>query len=54
MAQRSRVPNRSVKTKTKPPQTDNTLKQKPRQKAEEQEVAGRHKNDGQKPMKGRR
>jgi len=54
MTQRSRVPNRSVKTKAKPPQTDDTLKQKPRQKAEELEVAGRHKNDGQKPKKGRR
>jgi hypothetical protein len=35
------------------PQTDDILKQKQRQKAEEQEVAGRHKNDGQKDHKGR-
>ena len=54
MSQRSKGPDRSIKMKAKPPQTDDTLKQKLRQKAEEQEVAGRHKNDGQKPKKGRR
>ena len=54
MTQQSKAPKRSVKMKTKPPQADSTLKQKARQKAEEQEVAGRHKNDGQKPKKGRR
>ena len=54
MAQRSKAPTRSVKTKARPPQTESTLKQKPRQQAVKQEVAGRHKNDGQKPMKGRR
>lgn len=41
-------------TNTKPPQSDDIAKQKQRQKAEEQEVAGRHKNDGQKGHKGRR
>ncbi len=37
---------------TRPPQTDDAAKQK--QKAEQKEVAGRHKNDGQKGHKGRR
>jgi hypothetical protein len=37
---------------TRPPQTDDVAKQK--QKAEQKEVAGRHKNDGQKGHKGRR
>jgi len=36
------------------PQTNDLLKQKQREKAEQQEVAGRHKNDGQKDHKGRR
>lgn len=40
--------------KVNAPQTDEIAKQKERQKAEEQEVAGRHKNDGQKGHKGRR
>jgi hypothetical protein len=40
--------------KVNAPQTDEMAKQKERQKAEEQEVAGRHKNDGQKSHKGRR
>ena len=38
----------------KAPRTDDIAKQKEKQKAEEQEVAGRHKNDGQKGHKGRR
>ena len=37
---------------SKPPQVDEVAKQK--QKAEEQEVAGRHKNDGQNDHKGNR
>ena len=36
------------------PQTDKLVKQEQREKAEKQEVAGRHKNDGQKDHKGRR
>jgi hypothetical protein len=38
--------------KTTPPKTDDVARQK--QKAEQKEVAGRHKNDGQKDHKGRR
>ena len=38
--------------KSKPPAMGETAKQK--QKAEEQEVAGRHKNDGQNDHKGNR
>ena len=37
-----------------PPQSGDLAKQAERQKAETQEVAGRHKNDGQKSHKGRR
>lgn len=40
------------KPKPKPPHVDEVGKQK--QKAEEQEVAGRHKNDGQNDHKGNR
>ena len=36
------------------PRTNDLLKQKQMEKAEQQEVAGRHKNDGQKDHKGRR
>jgi hypothetical protein len=53
MTQQNKDRNQSDK-KTKSPQTDDIAKQKERQKAEEQEVAGRHKNDGQKGHKGRR
>jgi hypothetical protein len=53
MTQQNKDRNKSDK-KTKAPQTDDIAKQKERQKAEEQEVAGRHKNDGQKGHKGRR
>jgi hypothetical protein len=53
MAQQDKDPNHTNK-KTKPPQADEIANQKQRQKAEEQEVAGRHKNDGQKGHKGRR
>jgi hypothetical protein len=53
MTRQNKDPNQTNK-KTKPPQTDDIVKQKQRQKAEEQEVAGRHKNDGQKDHKGSR
>jgi len=53
MAQQDKGPNQT-NNKTKPPQVDEIVNQKQRQKAEEQEVAGRHKNDGQKGHKGRR
>jgi hypothetical protein len=36
------------------PQTNDLLKQEQREKAEQKEIAGRHKNDGQKDHKGRR
>lgn len=36
------------------PRSDEALKQEQREKAETQEVAGKHKNDGQKDHKGRR
>lgn len=39
---------------TKPPLQAEVDKQAQREKAEVQEVAGRHKNDGQKGHKGRR
>ena len=54
MTQQDKDPIQSNKKKTKPPEANDTLKQEQRQKAEEQEVAGRHKNDGQKDHKGRR
>lgn len=44
----------SKRTNKKAPQVNDIAKQKEKQKAGEQEVAGRHKNDGQKPFKGRR
>lgn len=53
MTQPSKIPDQTNKN-TKPPQSDDIAKQKQRQKAEKQEVAGRHKNDGQKGHKGRR
>ncbi len=40
--------------KTTIPPAKDLLKQKQREKAEAKEVAGRHKNDGQKDHKGRR
>ncbi|MEO8158286.1 MAG: hypothetical protein ABI648_10865 [Betaproteobacteria bacterium] len=36
------------------PQTSDLSKEKQREKAEQREVAGRHKGDGQKDHKGRR
>jgi hypothetical protein len=53
MTQQAKNPVQPGK-KTTTPQSDDILKQKQRQKSEEQEVAGRHKNDGQKDHKGRR
>ena len=40
--------------KTNPPQTTDLAKETQREKAERKEVAGRHKNDGQKDHKGSR
>jgi hypothetical protein len=40
--------------KTNPPQTGGLAKEMQREKAEKKEVAGRHKNDGQKDHKGSR
>jgi hypothetical protein len=53
MTQQNKDRNQSDKKPQSPP-ADDVAKQKERQKAEQQEVAGRHKNDGQKPFKGRR
>ena len=53
MTQQNKDRKQSDKKPASPPR-DNVAQQKQRQKAEEQEVAGRHKNDGQKPHKGRR
>ena len=50
-------PNKeSEQSKKKPmsPLADDVAKQTQKQKAEVQEVAGRHKNEGQKGHKGRR
>jgi hypothetical protein len=52
MTPKDKAPNQTNRN-TKPPQ-DDVAKQKQKQKAEKQEVAGRHKNDGQKDHKGRR
>jgi len=52
MTKSEKGPNQSNRN-SRPPQEDVT-KQKQKQKAEVQEVAGRHKNDGQKDHKGRR
>ena len=52
MTKNEKGPNQSNRN-SRPPQEDVT-KQKQKQKAEGQEVAGRHKNDGQKGHKGRR
>jgi len=53
MAKQNKRPNQTSK-KDKSPQRDYTVKQKQREKAEVQEVVGRHKNEGQKGFKGRR
>ena len=52
MTKNEKGQNQSNKN-SRPPQEDVT-KQKQKQKAEGQEVAGRHKNDGQKDHKGSR
>ena len=52
MAQQDKGPNQ--KGKTTPPRADKVAKEEQREKAEKKEVAGRHKNDGQKDHKGSR
>jgi hypothetical protein len=52
MAQKSKAPNKSGKTT--PPRSDKVAKENQREKAERKEVAGRHKNAGQKDHKGAR
>ena len=53
MAKHDKQPKRSDKD-TNTPRDDKVDKENLKQKAEQQEVAGRHKNDGQKGHKGRR
>jgi len=53
MAQQDKNPGQSGKKPSIPP-ADNVVKQDQREKAETREVAGKHKNDGQKNHKGRR
>lgn len=52
MTQQNKVPPKSDKAPSTPP-AGNTEKEAERQKAEAEEVAGRHKNDGQKSHTGR-
>jgi hypothetical protein len=52
MAQQNKGPGQNKKTT--PPQADKVAKENQREKAERKEVAGRHKNDGQKDHKGSR
>ena len=52
MAQKIKAPAQN--TKPTPPRTDQVSKENQREKAERKEVAGRHKNDGQKDHKGSR
>lgn len=52
MAQNSKRPAQN--TKPTPPRADKIAKENQREKAERKEVAGRHKNDGQKDHKGSR
>ena len=55
MAKQSKRPKTSDKnTNTNRPSDDKVDKENLKQKAEQQEVSGRHKNDGQKGHKGRR
>ena len=51
MTSQNKDPN-PAHAKTIPPKTDDIARQK--QKSEQKEVAGRHKNDGQKDHTGRR
>ena len=53
MAKQDKDPKQTEKN-VGPSQAGELAKQAERQKAEAQEVAGRHKNDGQKSHKGRR
>ena len=53
MTQQNKNSGQSDKNTSIPPAND-LLKQKQREKSETKEVAGRHKNDGQKDHKGRR
>jgi hypothetical protein len=52
MAQKNKGPSQNKKTT--PPRADKIAKENQREKAEGKEVAGRHKNDGQKDHKGSR
>lgn len=52
MAQKSKGPTQN--TKPPAPGADKIAKENQREKAERKEVAGRHKNDGQKDHKGSR
>ena len=52
MTQQKKDPNQTSKA-PQPPQADAAAKEAQREKAEVREVAGRHKNDGQKGHKGR-
>ena len=52
MAQQNKGRNQGSKTTT--PRADKVAKEQQREKAERKEVAGRHKNDGQKDHKGSR
>ena len=52
MAQKNKGPGQNKKTT--PPRADKVAKENQREKAEGKEVAGRHKNDGQKDHKGSR
>jgi hypothetical protein len=53
MTQQNKDPNQTSK-KPEPPKTDDVDKQNQKKKAEVEEVAGRHKNDGAKDHKARR
>jgi hypothetical protein len=52
MAQKKKAPSQGRKPTT--PRTDKVAKENQREKAEGKEVAGRHKNAGQKDHKGAR
>jgi hypothetical protein len=52
MAQKNKRPSQNKETT--PPRADKVAKENQREKAEGKEVAGRHKNDGQKDHKGSR
>ncbi len=52
MAQQNKGPGPNRKTTSAP--ADKTARENLREKAEKKEIAGRHKNDGQKDHKGSR